>query len=63
MKEDLTSQQTVLERDAENGGLDSNESRRLIELGEAVEAIDEAIQFKNTLIAEKQTTIHHGGKT
>ena len=63
VKQDLTAQQTLLERSAENGGLDNNEKRRLIELGEAIEAVDEAILFKNELIAEKRTTIEHDGTT
>jgi len=41
----------------ETGGLLPPEERRLIELGEAIEAVEEALQYKNDLIARKQLTI------
>ena len=39
------------------GGLALNEERRLIELGEAIEAVEEALQYKNDLIEKKQLTL------
>ena len=60
VKQDLTTQRLLLEQSEETGGLDPNEARRLIELGEAIEAVEEAIQFKNDLILEKQCSINNG---
>lgn len=55
VKNELNSQKNVLEERVSTGGLDLSETRRLIELGEALEAVDEAINYKNDLIKQKQT--------
>ena len=52
VKNELNSQKNVLEERVSTGGLDLSETRRLIELGEALEAVDEAINY---LINQKQT--------
>lgn len=57
VKEDLTVQKTELENTIQDGGLAPHEQRRLIELGEAIEAVDEAISFKNDLISNKQSCL------
>jgi len=57
VKEELTVQKQKMDQLVETGGLLPPEERRLIELGEAIEAVEEALQYKNDLIARKQLTI------
>nr|XP_047133464.1 kinesin-like protein kif7 isoform X2 [Hydra vulgaris] len=58
MKEDLIQQKLALEHSAHDfNGLDAAEQRRLIELSEALDAVDEAIKYKNDLIKKNQTNI------
>ncbi|XP_065662110.1 kinesin-like protein kif7 isoform X6 [Hydra vulgaris] len=58
MKEDLIQQKLALEHSAHDfNGLDAAEQRRLIELSEALDAVDEAIKYKNNLIKKNQANI------
>ena len=57
VKEELTIQKQKMDQLVETGGLLPPEERRLIELGEAIEAVEEALQYKNDLIARRQLTI------
>ena len=60
VKEDLTKQKVALEQTIQDfNGLDSSEQRRLIELSEAVEAVDEAIKYKNDLIKKNQMNLEN----
>ena len=55
---ELTAQKSAMERVVKDtGGLEAQEERRLIELGEAVDAVEEALQYKNNVIAHKQLVI------
>jgi len=55
VKTELNKQKEHLELSVKTGGLELYEERRLIELGEALEAVDEAIVYKNDLINQKQS--------
>lgn len=57
VKSELAMQKGQLDQLVERGGLEAHEERRLIELGEALEAVEEAIQYKNDRIARKQLNI------
>ena len=58
VKEELLSQKANLENAIDLGGLDPQEERRLIELGEALEAVDEALLFKEDLITQKRSGLN-----
>jgi len=57
VKDELLVQKLQMDQLFETGGLALNEERRLIELGEAIEAVEEALQYKNDLIEKKQLTL------